>query len=532
MRKCHWHSARERRSTRPQSLANSARAAAAASATGLFTFAIRVPSIARALLRARSPLLAQRRLYSHMSHLPTFVEPLTARSDEADDKGALAKLITWNILADGPGLALSSKHDYCPLELREWPKRSQRILAALTSFNADLVCLQECSADAFKFDLRPGLGGDDLPPNALAPPPTDADGLAGFHWSAFLPTEYQRERARTSSTGLAIFVRPSLWEPVAAKAVLFASLVEDGRHSGRLRDKLRSQGDGALLLLVRCRSSGQRLLLVNTHLFWDPHWPHVKACQAELCCTAARAFLEEACAPPPGAPLAPGASPPPGAPPPALVICGDFNSVPHLQPAFLPEEQRALLPAAAERSAEWEHSAAYALLATGEAPSHHPEHPDSYGRTDAPPPPPPHGADADAIKPRKRAKHERRLLGPLRHQLGLRDAYAGALAPGPLPLSTRADDFAGTLDYIWLDDRARVRQVLGMPYPLERPEELGQIPDALWPSDHLPLGVQLQLQPTAGAEVAPGVAEVEDEQPSTAAATVASRRWPSGRPAP
>ena len=74
-----------------------------------------------------------------------------------------------------------------------------------------------------------------------------------------------------------------------------------------------------------------------------------------------------------------------------------------------------------------------------------------------------------------------------------------------------------------------------MPYPLERPEELGQIPDALWPSDHLPLGVQLQLQPVALAEVAEvaGVAAGEGvEQPCTAAAAVASRRWPSGRPAP
>ena len=196
--------------------------------------------------------------------------------------------------------------------------------------------------------------------------------------------------------------------------------------------------------------------------------------------------------------------------------------MPHLQPAFLPEVQRAVLAAAPDRSATWAHSAAYSLLATGETPSHHPEHPDSFGRAEALPPPPPPGANA--TKPRKKAKHERRLLGPLRHQLGLRDAYAGALAPGPLPLSTRADDFAGTLDYIWLDEGTKVRQVLGMPYPLERPEELGQIPDVHWPSDHLPLGVQLQLQPAA---VAPGIAE--DEQLSTAA--VVPRRWPSGRPA-
>lgn len=410
---------------------------------------------------------------------PAFVDVSPAASD-----GPLARIITWNILADGPGLALSSKHDYCPLELREWPGRVQRILSTLRSYEADLVCLQECSAAAFAQDLQPGLG-EGLEPNVLSPgalsgqllasrdspPPGCAAGLTGFHYSALLPTEEQREQARAASTGLATFVRTAAWEPLAAKAVLFSSLVEDGRHTGRLRDKLRSQSDAALLVLVRCRSSGQALLLVNTHLFWDPHWPHVKACQAELACKAAAGFLAELAAPP------------------ALAICGDFNSVPHLQPAFLPEGQRARLPADAERPAAWAASAAYALLSTGETPPHHPEHPDSFGRAEASWPP----APAPAAKPSKKAKHERTLVGPLRHTLGLRDAYAGALAPGPLPLSTRADNFAGTLDYVWLDARAEVRQVLAMPYPIERPGEQGQIPDAEWPSDHLPLGVQVQL---------------------------------------
>ena len=90
--------------------------------------------------------------------------------------------------------------------------------------------------------MRPGLGAD-LAPNALAPPPTNGDdGLAGFHWSALLPTEAQREHACNASTGLATFVRLCVWEPVAAKAVLFSSFVQEGRHAGRLRDKLRSQG--------------------------------------------------------------------------------------------------------------------------------------------------------------------------------------------------------------------------------------------------------------------------------------------------
>ena len=30
------------------------------------------------------------------------------------------------------------------------------------------------------------------------------------------------------------------------------------------------------------RPSGESLLVTTTHLFWDPTFPHIKACQAEL----------------------------------------------------------------------------------------------------------------------------------------------------------------------------------------------------------------------------------------------------------
>ena len=172
-----------------------------------------------------------------------------------------------------------------------------------------------------------------------------------------------------------------------------------------------------------------------------------------------------------------------GGPPAALAIAGDFNSVPHLQLAFLPEEQRRQLPSS---SLPDERSAVYGLLEAGETPADHPEHPDSFGKAAA--------AMAHAAKKPKRPDG----IGPLNTRLGpLRDAYADGLAPGPLPLSTHSDDFAGTLDYIWLGGpgtgRLHVRQLLGMPYEVARPEEFGRIPDAQFPSDHLAIGVVLQL---------------------------------------
>ena len=53
------------------------------------------------------------------------------------------KLVTYNILGDGEKLALGSKHDYCPLNLRHWQVRFKKITAELYSYNADIVCLQE-----------------------------------------------------------------------------------------------------------------------------------------------------------------------------------------------------------------------------------------------------------------------------------------------------------------------------------------------------------------------------------------------------
>lgn len=390
----------------------------------------------------------------------------------------MAKLITWNILADGEKLALSSKHDYCPLELREWAGRVERIIKELSSYEADLVCLQECSAAAFERDLQPKFG-EGLAANALGQQ-ASASGMVGFHYAEFLP-EAQRDHARASSTGLAVFVRVAAWEPVAARAMLFSSLLEDGRHTGKVREKLRSQSDAALMVLVRARQTGQRLLVVCTHLFWDPHFPHVKACQAELLCTGVRDYLRELDEP--------------GAPPPALVVAGDFNSVPRLQPSFLPQAQLDKLPAT--RPDAWAQSAAYGLLATGRVDTDHPEHPDAFGK-----------APTDPAQPApKKAKRAPPQVGPLLHDLRLRDAYAGALAPGPLPLSTHADDFAGNLDYIWTGGGgAHVRKVLTMPYDVAHPDAFGKIPDATWPSDHLALGVELQLVTTpAPAAAAPAV---------------------------
>lgn len=195
-------------------------------------------------------------------------------------------------------------------------------------------------------------------------------------------------------------------------------------------------------------------------------------------------------------------------PPPALVIAGDFNSIPSLQPSFLPLSQAEKLPH--PLPPEFARSATYELMASGILLPSHPEHPDAFGKKGG------EGRGGGAKRgehpPPSKKQCTPALASPLRSGLALRDAYDGALCDGALPLSTHADDFAGCIDYIWVSSGedppsaegsegsrslrcapVEVQQVLGMPYPISSPEEFGKIPDATWPSDHLAIGAQIAL---------------------------------------
>ncbi len=293
--------------------------------------------------------------------------------------------------------------------------------------------------------------------------------------------------------GLATFVRTSVWQPLTASAMRLNSLVTDGHHSSQLRKLLWRQSDAVLLVLLEHVLTGARLVVGNTHLHWDPNVPHVKAAQAELAATALRQFAETSRDVPRGGGGGRGDEPPPAA---GLVLAGDFNSVPHSQPEFFDPAKRRALPS--PMPADWRGSAVYTMLSRGEVAADHPEHPDSF------------------LSP----KSSSAALGrPLRTGLALRDAYAGGLCDGPLPLSTHAGDFFGNLDYIWVSpggeppptaDEAgappgalapapaaavRVEGLLSMPYALDEAEAIGPIPNAQWPSDHLCLGAKLVVEP-------------------------------------
>lgn len=279
--------------------------------------------------------------------------PLTAAAD-VGHKLARARLITYNILTDV--LCMTDKHSYASTADREWggpsSGRCARILSEVRSYDADIICLQECSLKCFD-EFCDSLRGYD-----------------GFHHSSFLSSKDDATLARQSETGLATFVRTAAWRPLAVRAHRLGALEWTQRHTGKLRKKLETLADSVLLLRLAHEPSGATLAVGNTHLHWDPNWPHLKASQGEL---AARALADFAVSTTRSTII------------PSLVLAGDFNSVPCLQPSFLPQEQQEALPNPLPE--EWRASALYHLLSHGTLPADHPECAHLLSRSLRPPAP-------------------------------------------------------------------------------------------------------------------------------------------------
>lgn len=193
------------------------------------------------------------------------------------------------------------------------------------------------------------------------------------------------------------------------------------------------------------------------------------ALQAALLCRAVSSFLAGAAKGPFG--KGPNQWPGRGLGVSGVVLLGDMNSVPHLQEAYCK----------GEAVAAWEggmDSGVWSLLHLGAVAPGHPEHPSGFGTC--------------------------KKLGEIESGFELYNAYLGS---GKLPaITTKTDQFEGCIDHIWCTSSPphggegsglQVTQLLEMPWGDQAADATGftPIPDAVWGSDHLSLGVTLRVPP-------------------------------------
>lgn len=203
-----------------------------------------------------------------------FTEPKAPRDREwheledvsgGDDQDTI-KTITYNILCDR--YATPSYYGWVPERVLGWSYRKTLIIEELRDLRADIICLQELDRTSYDDFFRPELA---------------ASGFKGYYG--------QKGRAETLGES-AKFVDGcgTFWKDKkyilldSHHLVLGRKAVErpGAKASADMLNRVWQRDDIATVVFLENRVTGSRLIVANTHLYWDPAFKDVKLIQAAV----------------------------------------------------------------------------------------------------------------------------------------------------------------------------------------------------------------------------------------------------------
>lgn len=209
-------------------------------------------------------------------------------------------------------------YGYTPSWALAWEYRRELILHEITSYAADIICLQEIDKENFNKYFAPAL---------------HAKGYESFFW--------QKSRVRTmneseqkSVDGCATFYRSSMFEAVNQQYMEFnqaPSFKRDPKYqyTKEIYNRFMTKDQIAIFTMLESKASGAKLMVANVHLFWDHRFRDVKVLQTAMMMdeihNLANGFAKNPakCVPKDKAPKYNSGVDIP------LIICGDFNSLPN-----------------------------------------------------------------------------------------------------------------------------------------------------------------------------------------------------------
>lgn len=404
---------------------------------------------------------------------------------QADPVGENVRVVQYNVLADC--YASTKMFPYARADVLSWGYRSFNILNELTSYDADIICLQE--VDHFEDFFEPRLGALGYTGVFWQRPNRKADGCAIFYRAdrfavqrevalnfndlaaapadELLQQPHQlakprllSERASSSGSGCASARESPALSPTetpdvtpphspldalgttdsdsdasSGSAVVAApgsaastpARASATPHAAAAPSWVRSTNNIASGLRL-VTHEGAALWVFNTHLYWDPRFPNIKRAQAQALMRRLHALAREA------ADTASSVD---------VVLCGDLNSLPG--------------------------SDVYALV-TGDAQEHEKDKDVK-------------GAAAAAAA----------TSGNGSSTLRLRSIYQGTEGGEPR-FTNFTQNFVGTLDYVFVSEGLAPLGALSFPAAHDLCGETA-LPNSMYSSDHLAVVTDLRWAP-------------------------------------
>ena len=202
------------------------------------------------------------------------------------------KVFTYNILTE----KYSSGFDYCPKPFLDWSYRKQKLLNEIVSSDADIICLQEVEARQFKEYFQPAL--------------SNSGSYDGVHYLESRSHDMTEEERHLYDGG-AIFFKRDLFKLEEEKVIEFEPIALQRSQDEPRSDFSRMLSKDNIAIIVRLMHipSGQKLIVGNVHLHWNPEFCDVKLVQSIMRSEELERYsLQHLNA--------------------AVILCGDFNSLP------------------------------------------------------------------------------------------------------------------------------------------------------------------------------------------------------------
>jgi CCR4-NOT transcription complex subunit 6 len=171
------------------------------------------------------------------------------------------------VLADR--FATQKAYGYTPPDALHWSYRKRVILQELAAADADFMCLQEVTTDAYQKCFKPELKGE----------------YDGIHDIKSRARTMNHKEAALQVDGCAIFYKTSKWTLLAQQLIEFAPIAinrQDMKGTTDVFDRVMPRDNIAMVGFFESYRTGARVIVVNAHLTWDQVLADVKLVQSGI----------------------------------------------------------------------------------------------------------------------------------------------------------------------------------------------------------------------------------------------------------
>jgi CCR4-NOT transcription complex subunit 6 len=197
---------------------------------------------------------------------PTPRKPVVVQEDVSPNLERI-KVFSWNILCDK--YATTQVYGYTPTGALSWEYRKEHIIQEIRDRDADFLCLQEIATDVYREFFCPELAPDDY---------------KGVHWPR-PKAKTMAEKDAASVDGCAVFYKASKWILIDKQLIDYANIAinrPDMKNHHDIFNRVMPKDNIGIICFFESRQTGARLIVVNTHLAWEPTLADVKLVQTAI----------------------------------------------------------------------------------------------------------------------------------------------------------------------------------------------------------------------------------------------------------